>query len=104
MNIIAAFPYLQVSNPVVGRLFEPVVEITLIHGAKRLRHLLFLDSGADISLIPASLGAALGLSEEQQQNASVRSLMTERTPLHIVQVALQIGDTTPYSSPFWLEQ
>jgi len=59
MSILAAFPYLQVTHPIVGRLFEPMVEVTLSYGELGLRHLMFLDSGADISLIPASLGLAL---------------------------------------------
>jgi hypothetical protein len=56
--------------------------------------LLFLDSGADISLIPASLGLALGFNRIELQTTSVRGLMTERTGLCIVQIHLQIGDTS----------
>ena len=92
MSIVAVFPYVQVTHPVVGHLFEPMVEVTLRYGESRLRHLLFLDSGADISLIPASLGLALGLRQEEQQTASIRGLITERTGLRIVEVYLQIGD------------
>ena len=94
MSVIASFPYLQVTHPLVGRIFEPVVEVTLSHGENRVHHLMFLDSGADISLIPASLGLALGLSQEGQQAASVRSLRTERTGLRMVGTYLQIGDST----------
>jgi len=94
MSVIASFPFLQVTHPLVGRIFEPVIEVTLSHGENRVHHLMFLDSGADISLIPASLGLALGLSQEGQRAASVRSLRTERTGLRIVEVYLQIGDST----------
>ena len=94
MSVIATFPYVQVAHPIVGRLFQPMVEATLSYGAISLRHLLFLDSGADISLIPESLGLALGLHREEQQRASVRGLVTERTDLHIVEVHLQIGKAT----------
>lgn len=92
MRIVATFPYLQVIHPVVGRLFQPVAEVELSHGAIHLRHLLFLDSGADISVIPASLGLALGLHREEQPTASVRSLVAERTLLSLVEIHLQLGN------------
>ena len=96
MNIIAHFPYLQTIHPLVGRLFEPVVEVTLTYKALAVRQLMFLDSGADISLIPASLGAALGLRpSDVQSSTNVRSLVTERTPLRIVELHIQIGATAP---------
>jgi len=95
MKVVAAFPYLQITHPIVGRLFQPMVEVTLSHGLARVRHLLFLDSGADLSLLPASLGLALGLSREAQPVASVRGLMRERTDLRVVEINLQIADSAP---------
>jgi hypothetical protein len=62
----------------------------------RLRHLMFLDSGADISLIPASVGLALGLLPEDSPTTSVRGFVAERAGLHIVELHLQIGDTVEW--------
>lgn len=93
MRTIAAFPYLRLSQPIVGSLFQPMVEVVVSFDTTALRHAFFLDSGADVSLIPASLGHALGLRRNQDQATSVRGLSTERADLNLVEVHLQIGQT-----------
>jgi hypothetical protein len=82
-----------------------MIEVTLAYGPLAVRQLMALDSGADISLIPASLGAALGLRPTKEQpSVSVRSLVTERTPLRIVELHIQIGETPPIPVRFgWTE-
>ncbi len=95
MSIIATFSYTRTVHAVVGQLFEPIIRASLSNGTIRLHHLLFLDSGADISLIPASLGTALGLKRDQQQIAHVRGFKGEHTGLEIVQLTLQIGNAAP---------
>lgn len=96
MRTIAAFPYLRLAQPLVGNLFQPMVEVTLSFGSTSLRQAFFLDSGADISLIPASLGQALGLQRNQDQMTSVRGLSAERADLNLVEVYMQIGQTREF--------
>ena len=92
MAIIARFPFRQVVHPSVGRLVEPMVEVTLSRQTASLRLGMSLDSGADISLIPDSVGLALGLRPEAQPWTSVRGLTAGRIDLRIVEVHLQIGN------------
>ena len=96
MRTIAAFPYLRLTHPLVGSSFQPMVEVILSFGSMSLRQAFFLDSGADISLIPASLGAALGLRRNVGEAARVRGLSAERADLSLVEVHLQIGQTREF--------
>lgn len=96
MRTIAAFPYLRLVQPLVGSLFQPMVEAILSFGNMSLRQAFFLDSGADISLIPASLGQALGLRRNPDQTTSVRGLSAERADLNLVEVHVQIGQTREF--------
>lgn len=93
MRIVAILPYRSAYNSVVGRLHEPVIKVTLSHGHQELRQSMLLDSGSDISLIPATLGTALGLDRNTTARARARGLIIERTPLRIVEVNIQIGES-----------
>jgi len=91
MKIVAIFPYIQTFNPHIGHHFEPLIEVTLSHGDQWSQQTMFLDSGADISLIPASLGNALGLVR-RHSSTRVRGLIAERSNLQIVQIHLHMND------------
>lgn len=91
MNTVAAFPYVQIVHPQIGSIFQPLLDVTLRHDHTVLQVGLFLDSGADISIIPDSLGQALGLAREPLSAVRVRGLSNTYTHLTIVEAHLQIG-------------
>lgn len=98
MKIIASFPYLRTTHPLAGSLWRPVVTVELSRASTRLQQLFFLDSGADITLLPASLGAALGLRAGEWPITSVRGLGAELTTLRLAEIQLQIGEARATST------
>jgi hypothetical protein len=91
MKTVAVFPYVQIVHPQIGSIFQPLLDVTLRHDNMVLQVGLFLDSGADISIVPDSLGQALGLVRGPSSAVRVRSLSNAYTHLTIVEAYLQIG-------------
>lgn len=48
-----------------GRILRPVAEVVLEHGDIRVGIPMYVDSGADISMIPLRLGRSLGFKQEE---------------------------------------
>ena len=59
MEII--FPYRRERSKLFGNIYRPVVYVELKWRSEKIIQRMYLDSGADISLIPLSVGESLGL-------------------------------------------
>ncbi len=55
------FSYRKEYSPVLGHIYRPSAEVILKHNDKIVLFYPYIDSGADITLIPRSLGEMLGL-------------------------------------------
>jgi hypothetical protein len=55
------FPYRREHSKLFGKIYRPVVQVELKWRSERTIQRMYLDSGADISLIPMSVGDSLGL-------------------------------------------
>lgn len=53
------FPYRKEHSPIFGSIYRPKIPVELIRGSERKIQLMYLDSGADITLLSKSVGDLL---------------------------------------------
>jgi hypothetical protein len=56
------FAFRKESSGLFGSIGRPVARVIVIHRRRRVPQLFYVDSGADITLIPKSVGDLLGLT------------------------------------------
>jgi len=61
------FPYVREKSQLVGTIPRPVARVILNNNYP---HLLYVDSGADITLLPRSVGELIGLRKEKGEKPS----------------------------------
>lgn len=54
------FPYREEQSKIFGRIYRPVARVKFKFGGERIPEWMYVDSGADITLIPRSVGDLLG--------------------------------------------
>lgn len=60
------FPYIEEKANIVPTILRPIARVKLINDNKETTVDMYIDSGADISLIPYSVGIALGYKLEPE--------------------------------------
>lgn len=53
------FPYRKEHSPIFGTIYRPKIPVELISGYERKTQMMYLDSGADITLLSKSIGDLL---------------------------------------------
>ncbi len=89
MEII--FPYISEKASITPFILRPLARVTMINGAKKITQEMYIDSGADITLIPFSVGSAMGFeigkAEEIKQIGGVGgskiSVVIRKIPMRI---------------------
>ncbi|MBS3119107.1 retropepsin-like domain-containing protein [Candidatus Woesearchaeota archaeon] len=89
------FAFREEKSNVFGIIFRPVVDIVYISNGKEVEGTAYIDSGADISLIPRALGEDLGLKIEKGDSISEMSgIGKPGVPIVIKTIKLRLGDKT----------
>jgi hypothetical protein len=52
----------------LGKIMRPIADVVLEHGEIKVEIPMYIDSGADISMIPYRFGKALGFNKEEKDN------------------------------------
>ncbi len=87
------FAFREEKSNVFGIVFRPVVDLVYISDGKEVEGTAYIDSGADISLIPLALGEDLGLKIEKGDSISEMSgIGKEGVPIVIKTIKLRVGD------------
>ncbi len=87
------FAFREEKSNVFGIVFRPVVDLVYISGGKEVEGTAYIDSGADISLIPLALGEDLGLKIEKGDSISEMSGIGKGgVPIVIKTIKLRVGD------------
>ena len=60
------FRYRKQESRIFGEIERPMAEVVLI-GKREIREVFFIDSGADLTLIPRSVGELLGLEFKEKE-------------------------------------
>ncbi|HLC80566.1 MAG TPA: hypothetical protein VJG31_02230 [Candidatus Nanoarchaeia archaeon] len=86
------FSFREEHSSIFGPINRPVVEVVYFNRDKEVEGIPYLDSGADVSLIPKSLGEFLGLSMEKGDSISEMKGVGEiGIPVIIKKINLRIG-------------
>src|SRR3989338_10155421 len=60
------FPYKREKSNLFGTVYRPIVAVHFIDRNSEIIQLMYIDSGADITLIPKSIGELLGFDESDE--------------------------------------
>lgn len=84
------FPFEKRYSRNLGQILKPIIGVT-ITGSKRSANIfMLLDSGADISLIPYSVGEAIGLEPNMANRGEVQGIGEGSVPYILTEVRLKI--------------
>ncbi len=75
-----------------GQILKPIIPVTLIGPKRSVNIFMLLDSGADISFIPYSVGETIGLELNLANRREVQGIGEGSVPYILSQVRLKIAD------------
>ncbi|MBI3912759.1 MAG: hypothetical protein HY327_00985 [Chloroflexi bacterium] len=93
MKTVARFPYSPGFDPDFGLVFEPIIPVVFVLDEITLEFYPYLDSGADITVLPYRFGAELGLSAAEGIPLEFTGEGGGIVPLTIHRVGLRIGES-----------
>ncbi len=87
------FDFREEQSKIFGPVLRPVAEVIFIYKGREILESAYVDSGADISLIPKSLGEALGLEIKKSDEITELKGIGERSiPIIIKNIQMKIGE------------
>lgn len=87
------FDFREERSKIFGPILRPIAKITLINDDMEVPEYLYVDSGADISLISKSVGDLLGFKiEDDDQITEVKGIGERVVPIIIKKIKMKIGD------------
>ncbi len=95
------FSFKRVISPKFGQVLKPVVPVTIIGPKRRVKVFMLLDSGADISMIPHSVGEVIGLDLDMTTRSEVQGIGEGSVPYVLGQVRFQIESREVSSRIGW---
>jgi len=84
------FPFLKKRSDRLGLVLKPFIPVTLIGPKCGVKLFMLLDSGADISMIPYSVGEAIGIELDMSTRSEVQGIGEGSVPYVLGRVSLQI--------------
>lgn len=87
------FDFREEKSRIFGSILRPVAALTFINNGKEIFESVYVDSGADISLIPKSVGEALGFKiEDIDKINEIKGIGERGIPIIEKKVKIKIGD------------
>jgi|SRR3989344_1647797 len=87
------FDFKKEESWIFGAIWRPVASVTFINGEREIWESVYVDSGADVTLISKSVGDALGFRLEENENITEIKGVGERgVPIVIKKVKVKIGE------------
>ena len=86
------FAFRRESSDLFGPIWRPVARVIVIHQRRRVPQLFYVDSGADVTLIPKSVGDLLGLTlASPREIREIKGISEQGIPIVIRRLKFQIG-------------
>ncbi|MDI6860265.1 MAG: hypothetical protein QMC85_07205 [Methanocellales archaeon] len=85
------FPYQKEVSELFGEIFRPIVEFEIETKIGWISVLGYIDSGADVTLLPRSFISPLGIKVEEEIK-EVRGIGEGKVPIIIKQVKMKLGN------------
>jgi len=86
------FPYQKERSRLFGEIYRPIIEFEIETKLGWTRILAYLDSGADITLLPMSFLKALRIRVEEEDVKEVRGIGGGKIPIIIKEVRMKVVD------------
>ena len=86
------FPFEKSRSKKLGQILKPIIPVTIIGAKQSITIHMLLDSGADLSLIPYSVGEAIGLELDMENRSEVQGIGEGSIPYILSQVKIEIGN------------
>jgi len=86
------FSFKKVNSPKFGQILKPIIPLTIIGSRQKVKVFAILDSGADISIIPYSVGEIIGLELDMSTRSEIQGIGEGSVPYVLSEVGFQIGD------------
>lgn len=99
---MVSFAYKKQFSSLLGEIYRPVAEVSFRDkNGSEIVSFMFVDSGADITLISKSFGESLGLEINKEEIKEVRGIGDSRVPVIIKKLPLKIGDISFEARVAW---
>ena len=86
------FKYRKEFSRTLGVIYRPVAEVIFINGDKEVRDFPYVDSGADITLIPRSVGELLGFEVGNEEIQEMGGVGGSKVPTVLKTINVRIGE------------
>lgn len=93
--------YRKEASALFGSIWRPVAEVLLEGPNGRFTDLFYIDSGADITLIPDEVGIIIGLERKDIQLTQLTGVGGRSIRVHEVKIPLTIGEYIFRSEEAW---
>ncbi len=87
------FDFKEEESRIIGPILRPVARVVLINEDIEFPEHVYVDSGADVSLIPRSVGEALGFKIEKTDKISeIKGIGERGVPIIIKKIKIKISE------------
>ncbi len=86
------FQFKKVYSKKLGEVLKPIIPVVIGGVEQSVGVSMLLDSGADLSLIPYSVGKAIGLELDMENRSEVQGIGEGSIPYILSQLKIKIGD------------
>lgn len=87
------FDFREEESKIFGPILRPVADITFMNGDNEVWESVYVDSGADVSLISRSVGDALGFKiEDIDKITEIKGVGERGVPIVIKKIKMKIGE------------
>ena len=87
------FDFRDESSGLFGKIKRPVAKIILINKDKKIPQIFYVDSGADITLVPRSIGEILELDNPNPSEIiDIKGIGEKGVPMVLRKLTIQLGD------------
>lgn len=87
------FNFRQEPSGLFGYILRPVVKVSLINGNKKVPEVFYVDSGADLTLVPRSVGELLGFKVNNPSKINqIKGIGEQGVPIVLKQVDMNLGE------------
>ncbi len=91
--MVTEFDFKEEKSRIFGFILRPVARITLISNDLEVEEYVYVDSGADISLISKSVGELLGFKiTEKDKVEEIKGIGERSVPMIVKEVKMKIGE------------
>jgi len=86
------FPYQKERSKLFGEIYRPVIKFEIETKLGWIPIIAYVDSGADVTLLPASFIKALEIKVEEEEIKEIRGIGDAKVPVIIKDVRMKIGN------------